>query len=130
MEHPILHNQFSENNLTLTNEQLNLAFELEQLNEVFAPFKLSDVDIARWVKRISEVKPDMTPEKLNVIVLNFITGKFIYNKNLGIANIFNPKERKDEYSLACPEGSWTGYLTESEFKAKTVSGYWKLKSEL
>lgn len=83
------HSQYSENQLSINEGQMKLAYELEQLNEIYAPFKLSDDDILRWVKRISELKPDLTPEILNEIVLNFITGKFKFNKNHGIANIFN-----------------------------------------
>jgi hypothetical protein len=86
---PIQQNQSLENKVNLTKKQIDLALELEQLNEIYAPFKLSDSDIARWVKRINEVKPEMKPNELNEIVLNFITGKFKFNKNLGITNIFN-----------------------------------------
>jgi len=82
-------NLSSGNNIKLTENQINLAYEIEQLNEIYAPFKLSDDDITRWVKRISELKPEITPEILNNIVINFITGNYKFNKNYGIANIFN-----------------------------------------
>lgn len=122
--------QSLENKIDLTEKQIELAFELEQLNEIYAPFKLSDDDIIRWVKRINDVKPELTPIELNEIVLNFITGKFVFNKNLGIANIFKPKIRKDEYNLMCPHGKWNGFLTEDELIKKTENGYWTLiKSE-
>ena len=79
-------NQSLEN---LNNNHIQLAYELEQLNEIYAPFRLSDEDIARWVIRINNLKPEITPEIMNEIVLNFISGKFKYDKNIGIANIFN-----------------------------------------
>jgi len=85
MDHPTKQDQSIKK---LTDSQIELAFELEQLNEIYAPFKLSDSDIERWVKRISEVSPELTPKDLAAIVYGFITGKYIFNKNIGIANIF------------------------------------------
>lgn len=69
--------------------EIKVAQELEQLNEIYAPFKLSDEDLARWAVRITTVKPDVTPEQVGAVVLNFIIGKYQWNKNFGVANMFH-----------------------------------------
>lgn len=78
-------NQFLEN---LSQPQIKVAQELEQLNEIYAPFKLSDDDLARWAKRILDIEPLITPEIAGQIVLKFIKGKYRWDKNLGVTNIF------------------------------------------
>lgn len=72
----------------LSEPQIKLAQELEQLNEIYAPFKLSDDDLARWAKRISEIEPTITAKIAGEIVLKFIKGKYRWDKNLGVTNIF------------------------------------------
>jgi hypothetical protein len=94
-------NQSLENKIKLTKEQIGLAFELEQLNELYAPFKLLDADIARWAKRINEMQPSITPEILNEIVLNFITGKYTFSKHIGIANIFRGYSLYKQKGFVC-----------------------------
>lgn len=84
----VQNNQLSENKIELTAKQIQLACEIEQLNEIYAPFNLSDDDIVRWVKRISELEPEISLEDLNKVIINFISGNYLFNKNLGIANIF------------------------------------------
>lgn len=72
----------------LTETQVLIAQELEQVNEIYAPFNLSDDDLTRWTKRISQIEPDITPEIMGAIVLKFISGKYRWDKNLGVTNIF------------------------------------------
>lgn len=40
--------------------------------------------------------------------------------------VINPNANKKHYYLGSPHGNWDGFLTEDEFKAKTLTEYWYL----
>ena len=69
-------------------QELKIAQELEQLNLIYAPFQLSDDDLLRWSKHIVKNMKKEEIEKIEQVVSKFTTGKFLYDKNLGVANIF------------------------------------------
>ena len=71
-----------------SNKLFLLAQELEQLNEIYAPWKLTDNDLERWSIRLDAENAAITPEIVNAIVKKFILAELKYDKNLGIANIF------------------------------------------
>jgi hypothetical protein len=71
----------------LNSEQNNLAIELFHYNQL-TPFTLTDIQIIDWVRSISELRKEITPEILKELIDGMKTTRFPFDKNLGIQNIF------------------------------------------
>lgn len=94
--------------LSLTKEQTEIAKELIHFNQL-TPYPYSDLQISQWVKSITELIPEMTPEIIKHIIDRLKLGVYEYDSRLGIQNVFAGfrkylEERRLMYYSIMPEG--------------------------
>lgn len=55
---------------------------------MLSSFPLTSDQIADWATTIEELAPEITPERLRVVINQYKTGEMKYDRNDGIQNIF------------------------------------------
>ncbi len=106
--------KLKKDNLSLTKEQTEIAKELIHYNQL-TPYPYSDLQISQWVKSITELIPEMTPEIIKHIIDRLKTDAYDYDHKKGIQNIFNGFKK---YLKEKDEGYWN--ILETKYRVNAM----------